>query len=96
MNLLYLIIIVFYLKLVRKFIVNLPMDFNRPDTPDFRKVRVWGTCIQVSLICEMIISMMLWLLVLLYVNPPLSSLPWGYLREWLVHGPLTNNFRLLR
>lgn len=39
---------IFYSKLVHEFIVNHPIGFNEPSTPDFIKVHVCGKCIFVS------------------------------------------------
>ncbi|KAA0066564.1 putative mitochondrial protein [Cucumis melo var. makuwa] len=39
---------IFYPKLVQEFIVNLPTDFNKPDTLDFWKVYVRGKCVLLS------------------------------------------------
>lgn len=39
---------VFYSKMVKKFIVNLPTNFNESGTPDFQKVHVRGKCFDVS------------------------------------------------
>ncbi|TYK18909.1 flocculation protein FLO11-like [Cucumis melo var. makuwa] len=71
---------IFYPKLVHEFIVNLPINFNEPETPDFWKVHR-DKCIPVSpLLLNQFLNVPL-LLAQLTVIRLLSNLFWNCLRD---------------